>query len=1096
MDPQWFASPVWCGALTLSERNKLLTRSTTPDLPREKNSELGQRRLNRWRTQAPFSIDAYFAQSLALDGITQERLLSILSEPVETFHELPSNMPTWLAQVEDAYVQSALALDEARLDEYPPTEVEVEESTPDEQIFGFLELIQPLVDQACQRLQAGIADLLRSGGTLPFDPETIEDLLLMNLSDPLLMRLSRTLVLELHVARLQGKLDGDTPKERFESFIYRLRQPDPALTILAEYPVLTRQITICLNQWTEVCLEFLNRLCDDWQLIRSCFRPEIDPGVLAEVAGGAGDTHRGGRSVMIATFESGFRIVYKPKSLKIDTHFQELLTWLNDKGCEPPLQTMTMLNRGDYGWVEFVAYRSCSTIEELERFFQRHGAYLALLYALNSNDFHYENVIAVGEHPLLIDLETLLQPTFDTFDETQAVFTAEKTIAESVLQVGLLPLRLWSNDDYGGIDISGLGGMAGQLSPDRLPQITDVGTDAMRYVRQRIEIAGDANRPSLNGVEVSASDHVEEVVSGFTAMYRLLLAHRDELLAGDGPIARFSQDEIRVLLRPTRTYDQLLTESFHPDLLRDALDRDLFLNRLWMATTVRPYLAQVIGSERFDLQRGDIPIFTTHPTSLELYGAFNEGIGGVLNETGMKAVYRRIGQLSDQDLQRQVWFIRASIATLEADNGVPASGSKQQAKRPSTISNAHPLSIAQAVADHLASTAIYGDDDVTWIGMELVRNQNWAVRTLGVDLYGGLTGIALFLAYAGDVVGNESYTLLARRALKTVVGQIEFLQTEMGEIGGFEGWGGLIYALTHLRTLWDDLGIAYQAKGIVEFLATHLPQDDKFDIGRGSAGAIVALLTLHGAIPYDKALDVAIACGDHLLASAKPTQQGLTWSIPSIGVKPKNDFLHGNMGIAWALSKLAAASGNQQYAAAAEQAIAQERSLRSSVAQDQTHWLERASSTALDYGLAGLCMLQGVSNSRLYEEVQIIVQSAMNREVGWSHALDNGEMGTIEFLLQASHIIDQETCRTAAERIGAKVVDDIARFGWQCSGPSGVEMPSFMLGIAGIGYGMLRLAEFERVPSILTLAPPIPPRTNAPPLSPSFTASTVSPRSA
>src|SRR5688572_20568738 len=125
---------------------------------------------------------------------------------------------------------------------------------------------------------------------------------------------------------------------------------------------------------------------------------------------------------MIATFESGFQVVYKPKSLKIGEHFQELLTWLNDKGCEPPMQTMAVLDRGNYGWVEFVAYQSCSTAEELKRFFQRHGAYLALLYALNSNDFHFENLIAVGEHPLLIDLETLLQPNFDIFDETQAEF--------------------------------------------------------------------------------------------------------------------------------------------------------------------------------------------------------------------------------------------------------------------------------------------------------------------------------------------------------------------------------------------------------------------------------------------------------------------------------------------------------------------------------------------------------------------------------------------------------------------------------------------------------------------------------------------------
>ncbi len=86
----------------------------------------------------------------------------------------------------------------------------------------------------------------------------------------------------------------------------------------------------------------------------------------------------------------------------------------------------------------------------------------------------------------------------------------------------MLPQRLWSMDDYAGIDISGLGGEAGQLSPDRTPQPTEVGTDAMRYVRERLELPGEANRPSLDGVESNAVDFVEDVVAGFIDMYRLL----------------------------------------------------------------------------------------------------------------------------------------------------------------------------------------------------------------------------------------------------------------------------------------------------------------------------------------------------------------------------------------------------------------------------------------------------------------------------------------------------------------------------------------------------------------------------------------------
>jgi lantibiotic modifying enzyme len=53
------------------------------------------------------------------------------------------------------------------------------------------------------------------------------------------------------------------------------------------------------------------------------------------------------------------------------------------------------------------------------------------------------------------------------------------------------------------------------------------------------------------------------------------------------------------------------------------------------------------------------------------------------------------------------------------------------------------------------------------------------------------------------------------------------------------------------------------------------------------------------------------------------------------------------------------------------------------------------------------------------------------------------------------------------------ILDSIARHGWQCGGPQAVEMPGLMLGLAGIGYQMLRLAEPDRVPSVLVLAPPV-----------------------
>ena len=166
------------------------------------------------------------------------------------------------------------------------------------------------------------------------------------------------------------------------AFVQRLRDPATALALLQEYPVLARQLMLGVERWVTVSLEFLQRLCADWEAIQTLFSPGSDPGVLTQLQGGVGDTHRGGRSVLIAKFSSGLHLVYKPCPLAVDVHFQELLTWLNAHGDHLAFRTLRILERDAYGWIEFVAYEGCTSAAEIQRFYTRQGAYLALLYAL------------------------------------------------------------------------------------------------------------------------------------------------------------------------------------------------------------------------------------------------------------------------------------------------------------------------------------------------------------------------------------------------------------------------------------------------------------------------------------------------------------------------------------------------------------------------------------------------------------------------------------------------------------------------------------------------------------------------------------------
>ena len=90
-----------------------------------------------------------------------------------------------------------------------------------------------------------------------------------------------------------------------------------------------------------------------------------------------------------------------------------------------------------------------------------------------------------------------------------------------------------------GIDISGLGATAGQVTPYKVPVWERAGTDKMCLVHRRVVIGGGDNRPCLDGTEVNALEHAEAIVAGFTEMYNLLLKYRSDLLADDGPVSRF-----------------------------------------------------------------------------------------------------------------------------------------------------------------------------------------------------------------------------------------------------------------------------------------------------------------------------------------------------------------------------------------------------------------------------------------------------------------------------------------------------------------------------------------------------------------------------
>jgi type 2 lantibiotic biosynthesis protein LanM len=1077
MEHTCFNDPNWYRGITLTERITSLDNFNDPIPNVQWDVGLANRRMQYWQSQSAFTSISYFEQRLRMDGISEDEFLRVLGEPIEAVHHRFATPPAWLVEFAGAFSQPAHS-----------NSMSSSDTSYDQSILGFLNAIEPLISKGRNRLGREIQALVRTQADLAFDPATVDDVLFANLPRRLVEMLSRTMALELNVARIRCLLDGDTPEARFRSFLRRLRERDRALAILQEYPVLARQLTMCIDRWVTASLEFLQRLCSDWKTICATFSPQGDAGLLVAVIGDLGDEHRGGRSVLVAKFSSGLQVVYKPRSLALDVHFQDLLAWANERGEHAPFPILKILNRSAYGWVQFVAAQGCTSSEEIRRFYQRQGGYLALLYALEAVDFHFENLITNGEYPVLIDLETLFHPRVSGNDPKQVNQLASNALNYSVLRVGLLPQRVWSNAKSAGVDMSGLGAVAGQLMPYEVPRWEASGTDQMCFARKREVTRAGENRPKLNGADVNVLDYAEAIAEGFSRTYHLLLKYRDNMLSQDGPIARFSEDEVRAIIRPTQIYGVLLRDGYHPDVLRDALDRDRLFDWLWGSVESFPYLSDVITAEREDLLHGDIPIFTTLPESRHLWTSSNERIVDFFDEPSLTRVRRRVEQLSDDDLARQLWFIRASLATLEVgvDRGQWAT---RLLIEPHVVADHKGLlGAARAVGDRLDALALRDENNVNWIGLTPINGDYWTLAPLGLDLYGGLPGVTLFLAYLGAVTGENRYTALAEITLTTILCQVERDRSLITSIGGFTGWGGLMYTLAHLGTLWNQSALFSEAADIVNQLPNLIENDKEFDIIGGAAGCIASLISLYRCTPSDRTLAAAVQCGDRLIGCAQGMAHGIAWVTPAGGTKPLAGFSHGAAGIASALLELAALTGEARFRAAALDAIAYERSLFSSevgnwpdlrelktantAADSQAHFLTAWCHGASGIGLARLRSLEHLDDALVRSEIATALQTTLDKGFGGNHSLCHGDLGNLELLLQADQVLDHSRWHAEVNRMAAIILESISQSGWLCGTPMGVESPGLMAGLAGIGYELLRLAEPTHVPSVLMLEPP------------------------
>jgi type 2 lantibiotic biosynthesis protein LanM len=954
-------------------------------LPDELDDAPVARRIQRWRE---CTGNASFEERLARDRIDPATLPSLLGDRRDP-DSFP--LPAW-AQLLREIIASA----DGRV------------LSPSTSAIPFEEILRPIVAFARQRVTHSSPDL--------------ERLLLLRLSriaaPSLLERFRATKVAGATFLANLG-IPGTSSDSAYRAFVSETRN-DGLFTLFDTYPLLGRFVATLVEQWIDMTNELMSRFDADRDTIRETFGVSGDLERIDAVAddgeGSLSDPHERGRTVLILHFRGGGKVVYKPRPHAFEEAFVSLLATLNERGAPVPWHTLKLLARPDYAWIEYVGDRVCASENDVRTFYRGAGAQLFLAALLGATDCHFENVVAHGTHPVLIDMETLL-------------LRDRGAARAALIHSGLLPRWQCSQSSAVHANISGLAAVGGQVVPK--VRWHDVHRDAIGVGLVDETLDGGRNLPLLDGKCIPADAYIDEIVEGFTATYRFFMRDCETLREA---LQRLRGVPSRWIVRATSIYYAMLHSLMAPQHLRNGIDWSIELDRLsiaWLDSDEARAQWDVYGEELRALERLDIPYFITHSDSHSLFVNERVVARDLHPSTAFGDLMSRIDALSEEELTFQSELIAASF------------DSPSRSTRSTPLPNDF-VAEAGRIGDEILARAIPTANGLTWLGLSLDHGNIRQLEFLGSSIYKGRRGIALFLAALAAETGDARYADAARAAVR----EPSHDSTSLGIDGDA---ASAVYALTRMSGLLGDPSLLDDAhRATVAITAEAIEADRAYDVMSGCAGALLALCALQRVAPSREIASRIDACA-RKLADAPLRLTG---------------FSHGAAGIALALRRAAFDVDAQRVVAwETSHYLAEQhnwRDLRESNGEPMTSWC---------HGAPGIA-LSRIAASMDDEHLDAALDTTLACGTDSFDHVCCGNFGRIEVLLVASRT--RPSLREVATSRAKALVERAAREGGyrtssRAAGGSVLFDPVFFQGMSGIGYQLLRLARPDAYPSLLAL---------------------------
>jgi class II lanthipeptide synthase len=362
-------------------------------------------------------------------------------------------------------------------------------------------------------------------------------------------------------------------KEEFHEYFLAGGPSRRLLKLFEVYPGLARLLAVQIAFWIQFTEDFA---CHAIDFARRRRVPWNDCYLIADLFPDISDPHIGNRTALRVKFFSSKQFVYKPRAGVCEIAWFALLDSLNHQGFPARFRILRVNGSGDHCWMEFARARKCRTLAQQKHFYFRAGALLYLTHLLHGIDFHSENVVAAQDQPLFVDCETLMHP--EPF-----LPSVMRLQGHSILRTGLLPI----------------GGDALEVSPRERATALSVKPPAPGFY------IGPAN----------VSRFLDQIVQGFREMHQFLRANADRIKRVNSLVIQLHELQARRVYRPSRQYYGLAKGSLSPSLLRNGVDKSVFLS----ASCLNGQSADSMTRREINaLENLDIPVFYRVPPVVRL----------------------------------------------------------------------------------------------------------------------------------------------------------------------------------------------------------------------------------------------------------------------------------------------------------------------------------------------------------------------------------------------------------------------------------------------------------------------------------------------